>query len=145
MNQLVKEFLPECDVLIMSAAVGDFTVEKLAKEKIKKQSGAGRTLNLVPTKDILMEVSRIKTHQFVVGFAAETQNLVQSALEKLRNKKLDLIVANDISAPGIGFQSDNNQVTLINADEKIENLQRMSKKEMADILLNRILLLNSGR
>ena len=138
MNQLVQEFLPECDALIMSAAVGDFTAEKLEKEKIKKQSGEGRTLNLVPTKDILMEVSKVKTHQFVVGFAAETQNLVQSALEKLRNKKLDLIVANDISAPGIGFQSDNNQVTLIDADEKIENLPRMSKKEIADILLDKI-------
>lgn len=138
MNQLVQEFLPECDALIMSAAVGDFTAEKLEKEKIKKQSGEGRTLNLVPTKDILMEVSKVKTHQFVMGFAAETQNLVQSALEKLRNKKLDLIVANDISAPGIGFQSDNNQVTLIDADEKIENLPRMSKKEIADILLDKI-------
>jgi len=138
MNQLVNDFLPECDVLIMSAAVGDFTAEKLEKEKIKKQSGAGWTLNLVPTKDILMEVSKIKTHQFVVGFAAETQNLVQSALEKLRNKKLDLIVANDISAPGIGFQSDNNQVTLIDSDEKIENLPCMSKKKIADILLDKI-------
>ena len=145
MNQLVKEFLPECDVLIMSAAVGDFTAEKLEKEKIKKQSGVGRTLNLVPTKDILLEVSRIKTRQFVVGFAAETQDLVQSALEKLRNKKLDLIVANDVSDPGIGFQSNNNQVTLIDADEKIENLPRMSKKEIADILLDRILFLKKGR
>ena len=130
--------MPECDVLIMSAAVGDFTAEKLEKEKIKKQPVEGRILNLVPTKDILMEISKIKTHQFVVGFAAETQNLVQSALEKLRNKKLDLIVANDISAPGIGFQSDNNQVTLIDVDEKIENLPCMSKKEIADILLDKI-------
>ena len=138
MNQLVQKNLPECDVLIMSAAVGDFTAEKLEKEKIKKQSGDGQTLNLVPTKDILMEVSKIKTYQFVVGFAAETQNLVQSALEKLRNKKLDLIVANDISAPGIGFQSDSNQVTLIDADERIENLPLMSKKEIANILLDKI-------
>jgi phosphopantothenoylcysteine decarboxylase/phosphopantothenate--cysteine ligase len=85
-----------------------------------------------------MEASKIKTRQFVVGFAAETQNLVESALEKLRKKKLDLIVANDISAPGIGFQSDNNQVTLIDSDEKIENLPRMTKKEIANILLDRI-------
>jgi phosphopantothenoylcysteine decarboxylase/phosphopantothenate--cysteine ligase len=122
----------------MSAAVGDFTAEKLEKEKIKKQSGEGRTLKLVATKDILMEASKIKTRQFVVGFAAETQNVTQSALEKLRKKKLDLIVANDISAPGIGFQSDNNQVTLIDHDEKIENLPRMTKKEIADILLDKV-------
>ena len=138
MNSLVQQCFPECDVLVMSAAVGDFTAEKLEKEKIKKRSKEGQTLNLVPTKDILMEVSKIKTQQFVVGFAAETQNLVQSALEKLRNKKLDLIVANDISAPGIGFQSDNNQVTLVDSDEQVENLPRMAKREIANILLDKI-------
>ena len=138
MNSLVQKHFLECDVLVMSAAVGDFTAEKLEKEKIKKQGEEGWTLRLVATKDILMEASKIKTRQFVVGFAAETQNLVESALKKLRKKKLDLIVANDISAPGIGFQSDNNQVTLIDSDEKIENLPRMTKKEIANILLDRI-------
>ena len=138
MNSLVQKYLPECDVLVMTAAVGDFTAETLEKEKIKKCSGDSLVLNLVPTKDILMEVSKVKTKQFVVGFAAETQNLIQSALEKLRNKKLDLIVANDISAPGIGFQSDNNQVHLIDSSERIENLPRMSKTEIANILLDKI-------
>ena len=138
MNSLVQQCFPECDVLVMSAAVGDFTAEKLEKEKIKKRSREGQILNLVPTKDILMEVSKIKTQQFVVGFAAETQNLIQSALEKLRNKKLDLIVANDISAPGIGYQSDNNQVTLVDSDEQVENLPRMAKQEIANILLDKI-------
>ena len=138
MNSLVQKYLPECNVLVMSAAVGDFTAETLEKEKIKKVSGEGLVLNLVPTTDILIEVSKVKTKQFVVGFAAETQNLIQSALEKLRKKKLDLIVANDISAPGIGFQSDNNQVCLIDSNEKIENLPRMAKKEIANILLDKI-------
>ena len=138
MNSLVQKYLPECDVLVMTAAVGDFTAETLEKEKIKKCSGDSLVLNLVPTKDILMEVSKVKTKQFVVGFAAETQNLIQSALEKLRNKKLDLIVANDISAPGIRFQSDNNQVSLIDSSERIENLPRMTKKEIANILLDKI-------
>ena len=145
MNSLVQQCLPECDVLVMSAAVGDFTAQKLEKEKIKKHSDGALTLNLVPTKDILMEVSKIKTQQFVVGFAAETQNLIQSALEKLRNKKLDLIVANDISAPGIGFQSDSNQVTFIDSNEKIENLPRMSKKEIANILLDKIVSYARGK
>ena len=138
MNSLVQQCFPECDVLVMSAAVGDFTAEKLEKEKIKKRSKEVQTLNLVSTKDILMEVSKLKTQQFVVGFAAETQNLIQSALEKLRNKKLDLIVANDISAPGIGFQSDNNQVTLVDSNEQVENLPRMTKQEIANILLDKI-------
>ena len=141
MNSLVQKYLPECNVLVMSAAVGDFTAETLEKEKIKKVDGDGLVLNLVPTIDILIEVSKIKTKQFVVGFAAETQNLIQSALEKLRKKKLDLIVANDISAPGIGFQSDNNQVCLIDSNEKIENLPRMTKKEIANILLDKIIQL----
>jgi phosphopantothenoylcysteine decarboxylase / phosphopantothenate---cysteine ligase len=138
MNGLVQKHFTECDVLVMSAAVGDFTAEKLEKEKIKKQGEEGRTFKLVATKDILLEVSEIKTRQFVVGFAAETQNLIESALEKLKKKKLDLIVANDISAPGIGFQSDNNQVSLIGSDERIENLPRMTKKEIANILLDKI-------
>ena len=138
MNNLVQKHFLECDVLVMSAAVGDFTAEKLEKEKIKKEGEQGQTLKLVATKDILMEVSKIKTRQFVVGFAAETQNLIESAQEKLRKKKLDLIVANDISAPGIGFQSDNNQVTFIGSDEHIENLPRMTKKEVANILLDKI-------
>ena len=138
MNNLVQKHFLECDVLVMSAAVGDFTAEKLEKEKIKKQGEEGQTLKLVATKDILMEVSKVKTRQFVVGFAAETQNLIESAQEKLRKKKLDLIVANDISAPGIGFQSDNNQVTFIGSDKQIENLPRMTKKEVANILLDKI-------
>ena len=138
MNNLVQKHFLECDVLVMSAAVGDFTAEKLEKEKIKKQGEEGQTLKLVATKDILMEVSKVKTRQFVVGFAAETQNLIESAQEKLRKKKLDLIVANDINAPGIGFQYDNNQVIFIVSDGQIENLPRMTKKEVANILLDKI-------
>ena len=138
MNSMVQHYFPRSDVLVMSAAVGDFTAEKLEKEKIKKRDGGNLVLNLIPTKDILMEVSRVKSRQFVVGFAAETQNLIQSALEKLRKKKLDLIVANDISAPGIGFQSDSNQVHLIDSNEKIENLPRMTKTEIANIILDKI-------
>jgi phosphopantothenoylcysteine decarboxylase/phosphopantothenate--cysteine ligase len=75
----------------------------------------------------------------VVGFAAESENLTSSALEKLRKKNLDLIVANDISAPGIGFQSDSNQVTLINKKEEVEHLPLLPKTEIAHLLLNRIL------
>ena len=139
MNGLVQENLQNCDVLIMSAAVGDFAPEKLEKEKIKKQGNEGLVLKLVPTKDILLEVAQRNLGKLVVGFAAETQNLVESALEKLQKKNLDLIVANDISAPGIGFQSDSNQVTIIDRDENIENLPVKPKRDIADFLLDRIL------
>jgi phosphopantothenoylcysteine decarboxylase/phosphopantothenate--cysteine ligase len=109
------------------------------KEKIKKKKKSPIVLKLVPTEDILQNVVKLKTRQFVVGFAAESENLTQSALEKLRNKSLDLIVANDISAPGIGFQSDSNQVTLINKHEEIEKLPLLPKMEIAHHLLNKVL------
>ena len=139
MNCLVQEHLEECDVLVMAAAVGDFAAENLEKEKIKKQGDKGLTLKLVATKDILLEVAKRNLDKVIVGFAAETQNLVESALEKLKKKNLDLIVANDISSPGIGFQSDSNKVTIIDREQNIENLPLKSKHEIADLLLDRIL------
>ena len=141
MNRLVQENLEQCDVLVMAAAVGDFAAENLEKEKIKKQGDKGLVLKLVATKDILLEVAKRNLGKVVVGFAAETQNLVESALDKLKKKNLDLIVANDISSPGIGFQSDSNKVTIIDREESIENLPLKSKREISDLLLDRILAL----
>ncbi|MBI4382984.1 MAG: bifunctional phosphopantothenoylcysteine decarboxylase/phosphopantothenate--cysteine ligase CoaBC [Nitrospinae bacterium] len=137
MLDLTLARLPECDALVMTAAVGDFAPESVRKEKIKK-SGEPLVLKLSPTPDILLEASKIKTRQYMVGFAAESQNLVQSALEKLRKKRLDLIVANDISAPGIGFQSDYNQVTIIAGESDIERLPLLPKTEVAGVILDRI-------
>lgn len=139
MGELVLGHLPQCDVLIMTAAVGDFAPETVQKEKIKKSGEQPFVLNLHPTQDILKSVAEKKTNQLIVGFAAESENIVQSATEKLQRKKLDLIVANDISAPGIGFQSDNNQVVLIDRHSKAESLPLLPKTEIADILLDRIL------
>jgi phosphopantothenoylcysteine decarboxylase/phosphopantothenate--cysteine ligase len=137
MLALVNKNFPDCDVLVMVAAVGDFQPDTVQKEKIKKK-GESLVLKLMPTTDILKEVSKTKTRQMVVGFAAESENVIQSAQEKLKNKNLDLIVANDISAPGIGFQSDSNQVTLIDKAGTIDPLPRLSKREIADVLLDRI-------
>lgn len=137
MHALVMKHLPDCDVVVMTAAVGDFTPTQVQKEKMKK-SGEFFQLTFQPTVDILQEVAAKKSGQFVVGFAAESENVVPSALEKLKRKQLDMIVANNISAPGIGFQSDNNQVTLIDSAEAIEALPLLSKVEIADILLDRI-------
>ncbi len=139
MAQLVLDHLPRCDVLVMTAAVGDFAPDTVQKEKIKKKSQAGLLLNLHPTQDILEEVAKKKTGQLIVGFAAESENLLQSATEKLQRKQLDWIVANDISAPGIGFQSDSNQVTLIDRNLNVESLPLLTKMEIADLLLDRIL------
>ena len=139
MAQLVLDHLPRCDVLVMTAAVGDFAPDTVQKEKIKKKGQARLLLNLHPTQDILEEVAKKKTGQLIVGFAAESENLLQSATEKLQRKQLDWIVANDISAPGIGFQSDSNQVTLIDRNLNVESLPLLTKMEIADLLLDRIL------
>ena len=143
MNDLVRLHFLGCDILVMSAAVGDYVPSQIEKEKIKKKSNTPLVLKLIPTEDILQNVIKSKTKQFVVGFAAESENLIQSALVKLRNKKLDLIVANDISAPGIGFQSDSNKVTLINKDEQMDKLPLLPKIEIANHLFDKILKLRS--
>jgi phosphopantothenoylcysteine decarboxylase/phosphopantothenate--cysteine ligase len=132
------ENFPGCDVLVMTAAVGDFAPEKVQKEKIKKNGDASLILKLSPTPDILQEVSKIKSHQLLVGFAAESENVLESARDKLKRKNLDMIVANDISAPGIGFQSNSNQVSFLDRQGNEESLSRMSKKAIANILLDRI-------
>lgn len=138
MAALVETHLPDCDVVVMTAAVGDFAPKTVSKEKIKKGKNDKIDLELLPTQDILAQIARNKTRQIVVGFAAETQNLVETALEKLEKKKLDMIVANDVSAPGIGFQSDSNQVTFIKSEKDIESLPLLSKMEIANLLLDRI-------
>lgn len=138
MSAQVLSYLPQCDVVVMTAAVGDFVPETIQKEKIKKRSQEPLVLKLIQTPDILREIAERKTHQVVVGFAAETQNLIENAIEKKRGKNLDLIVANDIGRPGIGFQSDFNQVVIIQNEREIEELPLMPKSEIAGRLLDKI-------
>ena len=144
MGRNVLELLPECDVVVMAAAVGDFSPEMISSKKIKKNSGQPLSLELIPNRDILQEIAQRKSHQIIVGFAAETENIIPNALAKLQSKELDLIVANDVSRPGIGFESDDNQVTLVRNESSIEELSKMNKCEVADILLDRILEMNSS-
>jgi len=139
MNDQVLQVFSSYDVLIMTAAVGDFAPRQIEKEKIKKNGDDTLTLKLFPTEDVLKNIKSRKIRQFVVGFAAESENLTESALEKLRTKNLDLIVANDISSPGIGFQSDSNQVTLINKRGDIKKLPLLLKTEIASLLLDDII------
>jgi phosphopantothenoylcysteine decarboxylase/phosphopantothenate--cysteine ligase len=139
MNDQVLQVFSNYDVLIMTAAVGDFAPKQIEKEKIKKNGDDTLTLKLFPTEDVLKNIKERKVSQFVVGFAAESENLTESALEKLRTKNLDLIVANDISSPGIGFQSDSNQVILINKRGDIKKLPLLLKTEIANLLLDDII------
>ncbi len=123
-------------VVIMAAAVADFRPRHPASQKIKKRSRTEMSLDLEPTTDILAMLSAQRTTQLMVGFAAETQELISQAKEKLKSKGLDLIVANDVTKAGAGFGSDRNAATLIGRDGKIMELSLRSKRRMADDVLD---------
>jgi phosphopantothenoylcysteine decarboxylase/phosphopantothenate--cysteine ligase len=124
------------DLLIMAAAVADFQPEQPAEQKIKKAQDELSALALRPTKDILREVARRKSSngkgpRFTVGFAAESERLIEQAEKKLKAKSLDMIAVNDISRSDAGFAVDTNQVTLLRLDGTIRELPLMSKAEVA--------------
>jgi phosphopantothenoylcysteine decarboxylase/phosphopantothenate--cysteine ligase len=138
MRQAVLANLKKSSVLIMASAVSDYRPKETSAQKMKKSSG-NLVLPLELNPDILSEAGKRKGKRFTVGFAAETENLLQNAQRKLAEKKLDLIVANDVSLPGAGFQVDTNIVKLIFLDGRIEELPLMNKEDLADRLLDRIL------
>ncbi len=133
----VKKVLAGADALIMAAAVADYRPVRASKNKIKKKAPTF-TLELERTPDIL---GTVKGNFLKVGFAAESENLVANAQEKLRQKQLDFIVANDITTTDSGFDADTNKVLLIDRAGKVEKLPLLSKREVADIVLDRIVKL----
>lgn len=141
MLEAVLSEVSSADLLIMAAAVADFQPVQSTGQKIKKEEGLP-DIKLQPTPDILASVARQKMEdgfpRRTIGFAAESQNLLQNAAQKLQKKQLDLIVANDITAPDAGFDVETNRVTLLFADGQQENLPIMSKAEVADAILQRI-------
>jgi phosphopantothenoylcysteine decarboxylase/phosphopantothenate--cysteine ligase len=134
MQQVVENVTPQADALVMAAAVADYRPTKTAKDKIKKGE-TGLTLELEPTLDIL---SSVKGNFIKVGFAAESSNLMENAKQKLKQKGLDLIVANDITASDSGFGTDTNRVTIIDRKGKVDSLPLMPKREVADKVLDRV-------
>jgi len=123
--------------IVMAAAVADFRPRHPASQKIKKQGRVGQTIDLERTTDILTSLSAQRTTQLMVGFAAETSDLIAHAKEKLTAKGLDLIVANDITIEGAGFGSDQNTATLIDRQGSVTELPLMPKRALADAILNR--------
>ena len=123
--------------VIMAAAVADFRPTNPALQKLKKQGRAGQTLELERTTDILASLSAQRTTQLMVGFAAETSDLIAHAKRKLTEKGLDLIVANDVTTVGGGFGSDQNAATLIDREGVLTELPLMPKRALADAILNR--------
>ncbi len=140
MQAAVRQALADADLLVMAAAVADYRPEESAVQKIKKEGSTGMTLSLVLNPDILGEIGSDPSFQrvFKVGFAAETENLVENAAGKLRRKRLDLLVGNDVSSPDSGFGVDTNRVVLLVPDAEPEHLPVMSKREVADRILDRV-------
>lgn len=134
MWQAVMEEMTACDVIIKAAAVADYTPVTVASQKMKK-TGDRMRLELRRTRDILEEAGQRKEGRFLVGFAAETEQVAKHAMDKLHRKKLDLVVANDVSRPGAGFDGDTNKVTVFDADGEVVSLPQMSKREVADRLV----------
>lgn len=147
MRQAVFEALPTCDVLVMAAAVADFRPRASAAHKIKKEEGE-LVLELERTRDILGEVASWReAHgrpRIVVGFAAETENLLENARAKLQRKRLDLVVANDVSQPDSGFGVDTNRVTVLDAAGNEEPWPLLTKEEVAARLWDRVAAMLRG-
>ena len=132
---------PEADIVIQAAAPADFTPVKVASEKIKKQGDGDLVLTLRQTPDVAAQVGRMKKPgQTLVGFAAETNDVLQNAAGKFGKKNLDMIVANDVTAPGAGFDVDTNIVTFLTR-EGTETLPCLPKKQVAEELLDRVMKL----
>ena len=137
MRDAVNQATANTDALIMAAAPADYVAKSIAGQKIKKGSG-NLTVELAEAPDI---ISQTKGSFIKVAFAAETENLIENARKKLKAKSADLIVANDITTADSGFGSDNNKVTLIGADGQAEELPLLSKREVADRILDRVVAL----
>ncbi len=140
MHRAVTERFASCSVAILAAAVADYKPVETHAEKIKK-SNAALTLSLEPTIDILADVAKIKGKQIIVGFAAETDHVAENARKKLTSKNADLIVANDVTAEGAGFDHDTNIVTIFSSDGRDLALPKLSKSDVADRILDEVLRL----
>jgi phosphopantothenoylcysteine decarboxylase/phosphopantothenate--cysteine ligase len=144
MREAALQHLTAASVVIKAAAVADYRVERPSPTKIKSGGKRdGLSLDLVPNPDILKELAQKKGGAFLVGFAAETNDVRAHAAEKLRAKGVDLLVANDVSQEGIGFEADDNQVVLLDRWGGTLELPRMTKIQVAHAILDRVLALRS--
>ena len=145
MHDAVMAALPDADLLIMAAAVADYRPATVAEQKIKKRDD-GLTLQLARTTDILAATASLSSERLVrIGFAAESQDLVSNAADKLERKRLDLIVANDISRTDSGFGTDDNAVVLLDRSGGQRELPLLPKREVADRILDEALAIRQSR
>jgi phosphopantothenoylcysteine decarboxylase/phosphopantothenate--cysteine ligase len=138
LHRAVVAVAPACDVVVMAAAVADFTPTATAPDKLKKRDGVP-VVELTPTVDVLAALGEVKPPgQVLVGFAAETADVVANAMEKLQRKHADLLVANDVSAPGVGFEHDTNEVLIIGHGGDQHHVPFAHKREVARAVLDRV-------
>jgi phosphopantothenoylcysteine decarboxylase/phosphopantothenate--cysteine ligase len=142
MRDAVLKLLPQASIVIKTAAVSDYRPKVAAGQKIKRKGPT--TLELEATPDILKELASRKTSQIVIGFAAETENVLENARQKLVAKNLDAIVVNDVSRDGVGFDSDRNAVTIISPEEIVE-VPETTKWEVAQRVLDQVVRLRQRR
>ena len=142
MRDAVLNLLPQSTIVIKTAAVSDYRAKLASPQKIKREGPL--TLELEPTADILKEISLRKQSQIVVGFAAETENVLENARQKLAAKQLHAIVVNDVSREGIGFDSDRNEVTIITQDQVVE-VPETTKWEVAQRVLDQVVRIRQQR
>jgi phosphopantothenoylcysteine decarboxylase/phosphopantothenate--cysteine ligase len=137
MFEAVQSHAKEADVIVMAAAVADFTPEHAAQSKIKKEASAPE-IKLTKTVDILQSLGKKNNGSVLVGFALETDDEVRNATEKLKKKNLDMIVLNSLNDEGAGFGTETNVVTIIDKQGKQEKLPKMSKFDVAHAILDRV-------
>ena len=144
MRKAVFSHLERSSVVIKAAAVSDYRPKVISQKKIKK-GGSDTTLALERTKDILEELGKKKGNRILIGFAAETEDLIANAKKKLQEKNLDFIVVNDVTKPGAGFGLDTNQVKILYPSGKVRELPLMSKEEVSQVILDDVVKLLKQR
>lgn len=137
MYEAMHQHFDWADAVIKTAAVADYKPKEVASHKMKKKSEA-LTIELVPNKDILKSLGEKKTHQILVGFAAETDHVVDYAKRKIESKNLDFIVANNVATQGAGFNVDTNIATIIERDGSITEYEKMYKSELGNVILDKV-------
>ena len=138
MHERVIKYFEQVDVVIMAAAVADFKPKDFSNKKIKKDN-IKPNIELEKTKDILLELGKLKKNQFLVGFALENENEINNSLKKLKEKNLDLIILNSLNDKGAGFGTDTNKITIINKNQEKTNFDLKEKSEVAQDILDHIM------
>jgi phosphopantothenoylcysteine decarboxylase/phosphopantothenate--cysteine ligase len=145
MRDAIFELAPLMDAIVMAAAVSDYRPAERALHKLKKKQAGPHTVMLEPNEDILEALGKVKTpNQALVGFAAETESLLENAKDKLVRKNLDFIVANDLTQKGCGFACDTNEVKIIERNGAVADMPPMTKEQVASEIWDRVERLLAG-